>query len=132
MANRSTTAALTTISLGLLQGTHRQLNGPSQTDKSLRPILKVSSYRYHPSHHCRHLIQDRKGPEGDALNPVDSVKPATIKLPRSTGVSKRQRHFGVEANRPTYFICNMGDGSVRTKQTTNTELRLELDATKDE
>ena len=132
MANRSTTAALTTISLGLLQGTHRQLNGPSQTDKSLRPILIVSSHRYHQSHHCRHLIQERNGPEGDALNPVDFAHPTVMRGSQSIAMNKRQRYFGVDTSGSTCFICNMGDGSVRTEQAITLEFRLKLDGKRDE
>ena len=49
---------------------------------------------------------------------------------QSIAGSKQERRSGVEANGPTHFIRNMDDRPVRTKQTTNTELRLELDGTR--
>ena len=92
-------------------------------------ILQVASYSYHQSYH-RYLIQERKGPEGGTQDPVDFAKPASIRLSRSNAGDKRQRKFGVPTERPTRFICSIGDRPAGTEQTTNEELRLELDGTR--
>ena len=94
-------------------------SNPRSNILSVPPVPSLSS-----------LIQKRKGPEGDALNPVDFVHPTAMRRSQSIAGSKQERRSGVEANGPTHFIRNMDDRPVRTKQTTNTELRLELDGTR--